>query len=428
MKQDSPSTCQKTVLDNGLRVLSYSMPGTRSVSTCIFVGTGSRYEDDPRAGISHFLEHMLFKGTSRRPSSIDISSAIEEVGGTINGATDRELTSYWCKVAQPYFLKALDVLIDMVRNPLLDSQEMEKERGVVQEELSTSNDYPNFRAEILIEQMLWPNQPMGRDIGGSKESVQGITREMMDGYFRSQYVSSNVVISVAGDISHAEVLEAVAPLTQGWPQGTPCTWHPAIQENQTSPRVCVEYRKTEEAHLLLALPGTSTYHPDRYPIDLMSTVLGEGMSSRLFMEVRERRGLAYEVHSSASHFRDTGSFVIYLGVAPKKATYAAKTVLDELGRLKTGVPENELERAKGLAKGRLLLRMEDTRAVAGWSGSQELLRNQVLSVDQVVEYIDAVTCQDVARVANDFLVQGKLNLAVVGPFRSDRQFQSLLCV
>ena len=419
---------QKTVLDNGLRVISNSMPHTRSVSICVFIGAGSRYEEDAQAGISHFLEHMLFKGTHQRPTSAGISSAIEQVGGMMNASTDREVTTYWCKVAQPHFHKALDVLIDMVQDPLMVPEELEKERNVVQEELSMSNDYPTFRAEILMDEMLWPNQPMGRDVGGSKESVQGITREAMVDFFQGQYVSSNAVLSVAGNVSHQQVLEAVAPLVKQWPTGTPRAWHPAAHGDQARPQVRMEYKKSEQAHLYMALPGIPTRHPDRYALDLMSTVLGEGMSSRLFLEVREKRGLAYDVHSMVSHFRDTGSFVVYFGVDPKNARYAGEVVLAELGRIKTGVPEEELDRARELAKGRLLLRMEDTRAVAGWAGAQELLHEHILTVDEVVEKVNAITLEDVARMANEFLVLDKLSLAVVGPYRSDRQFQALLKV
>ena len=265
---------QKTVLDNGLRVISNFMPHTRSVAICVFVGAGSRYEEDPQAGISHFLEHMLFKGTHQRPSSADISSAIEQVGGMMNGSTDREVTTYWCKVAQPHFYKALDVLIDMVQDPLVEPEEVEKERSVVQEELSMSNDYPTYRAEILKDEMLWPNQPMGRDVGGSKESVQGITRETIVDFFQRQYVSSNVVISIAGNVSHQQVLEAVSPLVKQWPTGAPLAWHPAAYGGQVRPQVRMEYRKTEQAHLYMALPGIATRHPDRYALDMMSTVPG----------------------------------------------------------------------------------------------------------------------------------------------------------
>ena len=208
---------QKTVLDNGVRLLTASMPHTRSVSMCIYVGSGSRYEDNEHAGISHFLEHMLFKGTPRRQSAAEITGAIEQVGGMMNGSTDREITAYWCKVATPHFERALDVLVDMVRNPLMEDEEVGKERSVIQEELAMSNDYPGYRVEMLTDQMLWPDHPMGRDVGGSKETVDGITREMMTDWFQHQYVASNVVISIAGSLSHEEMLNAVEPMVKDWP-------------------------------------------------------------------------------------------------------------------------------------------------------------------------------------------------------------------
>ncbi|MEE8442818.1 MAG: pitrilysin family protein, partial [Dehalococcoidia bacterium] len=335
------------------------MPHTRSVSICVFIGAGSRYEEDASAGISHFLEHMLFKGTPKRPSSADISGVIENVGGMMNGSTDRELSSYWCKVAQPHFHKALDVLVDMIRDPIMDPEEVEKERTVIQQELSMTNDYPSYRVEILSDEMLWPDQPMGRDIGGSRESVQRIATETLSDWFRSQYTPSNVVISIAGRVRHNEVLEALGPLVKGWPQGTPKTWRPATHQDRRVPQVRTEQRRTEQAHVCLSLPGISNRHPDRYALDMMSTVLGEGMGSRLFLEIREKRGLAYDIHSMVTHFRDTGSIVVYFGVDPKKARRTAQTILGEFRRMKAGVPEEELRRAKELAKGRLLLRMED---------------------------------------------------------------------
>ena len=417
---------QKTVLDNGVRLLTASMPHTRSVSICIYVGSGSRYEDDEHAGISHFLEHMLFKGTPRRPSAAEITGAIEQVGGLMNGSTDREITAYWCKVATPHFQSALDVLVDMVRNPLMDSEEVEKERSVIQEELAMSNDYPGYRVEMLTDQMLWPDHPMGRDVGGSKETVNGITREMLTDWFQRQYGASNVVISIAGSLSNEEMLDAVTPMVKDWPSGSPLGWEPAGNGSRQEPQARMEYRKTEQAHLALSLPGISTRHPQRYPMDMMNAVMGEGMSSRLFLEVREKRGLAYDIHSSASHFRDTGSITIYFGVDPKKARYAIETTIEELHRIKEDIPDEDLHRARELAKGRLLLRMEDTRAVAAWAGAQELLHDEVLTVDQVVERVDGVTTEDVKQAANQFLAREKLNLAVVGPYRSDKQFQNVI--
>ena len=417
---------QKTVLDNGIRVLTASMPHTRSVSICIYAGSGSRYEDDEHAGISHYLEHMLFKGTPRRRTAAEITGAIEQVGGMMNGSTDREITAYWCKVAAPHFQSALDVLVDMVRNPLMDSEEVEKERGVIQEELAMSNDYPGYRVEMLTDQMLWPDHPMGRDVGGSKETVNGITREMLSDWFQRQYGASNVVISIAGSLSNEEMLDAVTPMVEDWPAGSPFGWEPVADECRQEPQARMEYRKTEQAHLALSLPGISTRHPQRYPMDMMNGVMGEGMSSRLFLEVREKRGLAYDIHSTASHYRDTGSIAIYFGVDPKKARYAIETTIEELHRLKEGISDEDLHRARELAKGRLLLRMEDTRAVAAWGGAQELLHNEVRTVDQVVERVDEVTTEDVRQAANRFLSRDKLNLAVVGPYRSDKQFQNAI--
>jgi len=419
---------EKTVMDNGLRVLSRRMPHTMSASICIYVGSGSRYEDDSQAGTSHYVEHMLFKGTTRRPTSIDISGAIEGVGGMINGSTDRELCGYWCKVALPHFLEGLDVLMDMVFDPLFDAAEVENERTVIQEELGMSHDHPGYRVDMLIDDMMWPSQPMGRDVGGSKESVQGLTREMLVDHFTRQYVPSNMVVSVAGDLSHDQVLEAVAPRVKDRSGGTPMPWHPVVVNDLSGPQVRVEHRKTEQAHLCFGLPGIPTRHPDKYALDMMNTVLGEGMSSRLFAEVRERQGLAYDIHSSVSHFRDTGSIMVYSGVDPKKAARTVSTILTELERMKEEVSQEELDRGRELAKGRLLLRMEDTRAVAAWAGAQEMLHDRVLTVEDVVEKVDAVTTDDLKEVANRFLLSEKQNLAVVGPFRSDRQFQNLLKV
>lgn len=420
---------QKSILENGHTVISNRMTGTRSVSVCVFVGAGSRYEEDAQAGISHFLEHMVFKGTNRRPSSAEISGSVEEVGGIMNGGTDRELTIYWCKVAQKHFPKALDVLMDMVCDPLLIFEQVEKERSVVQEELSMANDSPSSRADILLDEMLWPNQAMGRDVGGSKESVQGITRDMLYDFFHQQYVASNIVVSVAGDISHEEVVKAVCSVNINGPSGgTPMTSFPAAHADFRGPSIVLEYRRTEQANLCLALPGIPTRHRDRYASDLLSAVLGEGMSSRLFLEVREKRGLTYDIHTSASHYRDTGSFGVYFGVDPKKAKHALEIILYELERIKDGIPEQELNRARELTKGRLLLRMEDTRAVAGWAGSQDLLYKDVVSVDDVVEKLDTITIKDVQRVANELLVPSRLKLSVVGPYRSSRQFEQVLKV
>ena len=343
----------------------------------------------------------------------------------MNASTDREITIYWCKVAKPHFKKALSILVDMVVNPLLDPDEMEKERQVILEELRMSNDYPSHRVDLLIDEMLWPNQPMGRDVGGTEESVTGITRENLVDLMHFQYSPANVVVSVAGSVSHDEVLDELKPPVVDWKPRKTGVWSPVKLEQEES-ALRIEYRKSEQAHLCVGLPGLALDHTDRYALNLVNIMLGEGMSSRLFLEVREKQGLAYDVHSSLSQYQDCGSLVVYCGSEPSRSTKALGAIMGELSAICDGFSERELDRAREYSKGRIMLRMEDTRSVVMWQGGQEILLNRVSTVDEVVKAIDAVTLDDVNRVAGDIVREDRLNLAIVGPFRSDRRFQKLL--
>ena len=401
------------------------MPHTRSVSMGIFIGAGSRYESDEIAGVSHFLEHLLFKGTKGWPTAREISEAVEGVGGSMNASTDREMTVLWSKVAEPHFRLALSVLVDMVLNPLLDATEMDKEREVVLEELRMVNDYPTNRLDLLIDEVLWPSQPMGRDVAGTQESVKNITQGQTLDYLRRQYTPSNAVVAVAGDISHAEVVDMLGEAFTEWVPEEAMSWYP-VQDGQGTPRIRVEQRKTDQAHLCIGLPGLTLTHPDRYALSLMSVMLGEGMSSRLFLELREKQSLAYDVHSSVNLFRDCGSLTIYCGVEPLKSERAIAAILEQLKSLQHDIPQGELEKAREMSKGRLLMRMEDSRTVSMWMGAQEMLMGRVQTVDEVVEHIDSVSTDDVERVAGDLIREDRLNLAVVGPYRSDRRFRNLL--
>jgi len=419
------NTYQRTTLANGLRVVSAPMPTTRSVSVSVYVGAGSRYETPPEAGISHLLEHLLFKGTEKRPTAPEISEIVEGVGGVLNAATDRELTVYYAKVARPHFERAADVLMDMARNAVLAPEELEKERKVVIEELASVEDSPAQLVDILLDATMWPGQALGRDVAGTEESVTGITREATVDYLRRQYVPNNLVVAVAGAIEHEEVVAFCEQALGDWGRGAPSVWIPAV-DGQSSPRVAVQYKQTEQAHIEIAVHGCSNQNPDRFTLDLISVILGEGMSSRLFIELREKRALCYDVHSFASHYLDVGSFAVYAGVDPKKAVEATQALLAELARLRDdGVTEEELYKAKELSKGRLLLRMEDTRSVSGWLGGQEMLNGAIKTPDEIVELVDAVTMEGMGRVARKVLTGEKLSVAVVGPFRSDKKFAPL---
>ncbi|MEE9324252.1 MAG: pitrilysin family protein [Dehalococcoidia bacterium] len=416
---------QKTTLPNGLRIVTSTMPHTRSVSVIIFLGAGSRYETEAEAGISHFVEHLAFKGTHKRATPKEISGAIEGVGGILNASTDREITTYWCKVALPHFPLALDVLVDMLLNAKYDPKEMEKERNVILEELNMVNDSPAQLVEVLIDEVVWPDQPLGRDVGGTKKSVNSITRKMIIDYVAQQYVYPNAVVSVAGDISHEHVVDAVQATLGQWSQGQPRRWFPA-QDGQDNPRERLVSRETEQSHFCLAVRGLSLTHPDRYALNLLNVILGEGMSSRLFLEIREKLGLAYNVQSYVNQFLDSGSVTIYAGVDPRRMRDALQATLVELDRLKEEIPEEELVKAKELTKGRMLLRMEESRSVAGWLGAQELLLNRIHTVDEVLSQVEAVSSEDVKRVAKELFLTEKLSLAVVGPYDKDTEFCSLL--
>jgi predicted Zn-dependent peptidase len=417
-----------TTLDNGLRILSAPMPGTRSVSVSLYVGAGSRYETPAEAGISHLLEHLLFKGSEKRPSAQLISETIDSVGGVMNAGTDRELTVYYAKVARPHFGRAADVLADMIRHPLIEAAEIEKERKVVIEELASIEDSPAQLVDVLLDATMWPDQPLGRDVAGTEESVNGITREATLDYMHRQYVPNNIVVAVAGAIDHREVVDFFGEALGDWEQGSPSRWFPAI-DGQTAPRTSLQYKRTEQAHIEIAVHALSNQDPDRFAVDLISVILGEGMSSRLFLELREKRALCYDVHSYASHYLDTGAFAVYAGVDPKKTVEAAGALLEQLALVRDqGVSDEELHKAKELSKGRLLLRMEDTRNVSGWIGGQEILNGFVRTPDEIVELVDAVTADDMRRVAKKLLDDRKMSLALVGPFKSDKRFASLLKV
>ena len=408
----------KAVLDNGLRVITSTMPHSRSVCLAIFVGAGSCYESKEEAGISHFAEHLFFKGTERRPTAKEISEDIEGVGGIINGGTDKEITVFWCKVASPHFSIALDVLSDLLLNSRFDNKDIEQERQVIMEEINMNLDIPQQRISMLIDELLWPEQPLGREVTGYKETVPSITREQLLNYVACRYMPNNAVLSIAGNIQHEEVMAQIKPRFDKWAAAELMTSY-ITNDKQTEARLRIEPKDIEQAHLCLAVHGFSHSHPQRFTLDLLNTVLGGGMSSRLFTEIRENRGLAYDIHSYTEHFLKSGAFTIYAGVDPEKLEIALAAILEEVSKIKQGIMASELTRAKELSKGRLYLRFEDSQNVALWYGSQEILMRQILDIDDVISIVDAITIGELKKVAEEVLTDSGLNLAVIGPTKED---------
>lgn len=418
---------EKTRLASGLRIITTTIPNSYGVSINFLFGAGSRYEDAHLAGASHLFEHLLFKGTEKRPLPRDIAQAVEGVGGILNAFTDREITGYWCRIALPHYRRGLEVIADMVCNSLLKDEDIVKEKQVVFEEIRANRDSPAGRVGEMTDMLLWPEQPMGRDVAGTVESVAAISRDEMVRYLHRQYVASNLVISVAGAVTHREVVDQVETLMGDFADGTILPMHPFL-DRLTGPVAHVEYRKTEQAHLAIGMHALSMFDKDRHALNLLSVVLGESMSSRLFEEVREKRGLAYDIHSGSGHYRDCGSFVIESGVDPKRAHDAVPVIMEEVARIRGGVTDMEFEQAVELSKGRLLLRMEDSRSIASANGVQELLRGQIRSVSEMLEEIESVKPADITRVAKRVIHPQKLVFALVGPFRSAVKFEKALSI
>jgi predicted Zn-dependent peptidase len=416
---------QKSTLANGLRVITVPMSHVRSATVAVFVRTGSRYETKEEAGISHFIEHMHFKGTKNRPVPQQISEAVEKVGGYLNAGTDREMTSYWAKVPKPAFEMTVELLSDMLLNSLLRAKDIEGERKVILEEINSINDSPQQRADMLIDELLWPNQPLGRDAGGTKEAVSKLTRRQMLSYKGRQYAPNNAVVAVSGAFGHEEVVLTMERAFGEWQRTKPRTWFPAVNGKKT-PRVGVRDQKTEQAHLCISYHGLSATDPDRYALDLLNNILGDGMSSRLFIDLRENRSLCYEVFSYVSHFMDDGAVTIYAGVDAKSIDEAVTGILKQVDGVMAGVTKDEMQKAKEMTKGRLLLQTEDTRSMAAWFGAQEALRGEIKTMDDIVEAIDKVRAEDVQRVADKLLKRERALLGVVGPYKSEARFRRLL--
>jgi predicted Zn-dependent peptidase len=412
-------TVRRTVLPSGLRILTEQVPGVRSVAIGVWVGVGSRDESLPEAGASHYLEHLLFKGTPSR-SALDISAGLEAVGGELNAFTSREQTCYYARVLDRDLPMAVDVVTDMVTASLLRAEDIEAERGVILEEIAMHEDDPADHVHDVFSSSALGDGPLGRPVLGTAASIASLTQQQIVDYYRSRYQPAATVVAVSGAIDHDEALSAVV---RAWAASENALSHAHPDPPRRGARrpypghgIRVARRSSEQAHLILGTAGVSRHDDRRYALGLLSSALGEGMSSRLFQEIRERRGLAYSVYSFTTHYADTGLFGIYAGVAPKRAAQVLALCREQLEAVATdGLTAEELERAKGQSRGSLALGMEDTGARMSRLGKSELAQGEIISVDETLERIDSVSLADVSRVAAEVLGQ-PLSLGAVGPF------------
>ncbi len=415
---------QRETLDNGLRVLTADLPYAQSVAVMIMLAAGSRYETPETNGIAHFSEHMFFKGTERRPSARQIAGEIDAIGGEFNAFTGKESTTYYVKCAAEHRDVALDVLVDMLRNSRFAEDEIEREKGVIVEEMNMYFDTPRDFIGGVYEQLLWGDQPLGWDIIGRKETVRGATRETFLGYLDRWYKPSRMVLGVAGRIGDGlaeraqELLGDLAPAE---------TADPAPAAPYANGRVRVFEKQSDQAHVCLGVHSLPLGHPDRYALQLLATALGGGMSSRLFSEVRERRGLAYYVHGLNHSYTDTGTLYAQAGVDISRIDEAVGTIAAELRKIAAEpLPEDELEKARSFAKGRFVLQLESPQGLMMFGLRREVLERTLPDPEEVLRGLDAVTREDVARVAGELIAGDRLRLAVIGPFDDAARFEPLL--
>lgn len=416
---------QLTTLDNQLRVVTVPMASARSVAVGVYLSVGSRYESAAESGASHFAEHMLFKGTKTR-NARQIANAIERVGGYANAATGREGTTYYTLVVPQHLPAALDLLSDMIMNSRFLPREMERERGVIVEEINRTLDTPDDLVFELIVGLEWPDSPLGRSIAGTHGTVTAMTRTQLVRFVERYYVPNAAAVVVAGPVEHEGVVAEVSRYLGAWQPAELAEPEPAAPRSAAS-EIQAEIRGTEQAQMCLSLRGVPRRDPDRHAVSVMTAILGDGMGSRLFQEIREKRGLAYSVDASNSHLRDTGAFVVYAGVPPQRAEEALAATIEQLDRLRRrAVTPAELERGKEYTKGRLLLGLETPSANAGWVGSQVAQRLEVVTPEQWLAAVDAVTADDVRRVARRLFDGAAPHLALVGPFEDTAAFEPLL--
>ncbi len=433
-RRSSPATPshRRSVLPSGLRVVSQSMPHARSASVVLLVPVGSRHEDDAHAGLSHLLEHLVFKGTRDYPEAGGLSQRVEGVGGGVNASTDRELTVFSAKVPAEKTDVALAAVCELALHPLLRSRDLAGEKPIIVDEIRMYVDSPSDHVFTLFDGLMYGRHPLGREIAGTLGAVRRATHDGVVGHWRAAYRTSGMVLAVAGAIDHDEVVRAA---TEWHPDGPAAEGVPAEAPPRaaSAPRAApagslrVSRRRLSQGNLCLGMPGVARDDPDRWTLDLLGAILGDGMGSRLFLELRERRSLVYDISTFAATYADTGTFGVHAGFDPADAEPVVRAIGDELDRITTDpVRPAELDRARAYTRGRLELRMEDSGAMAGWLGSGEALLPRILTVAEVVEQLDAVTTEDCLRVARRLLAPSQARLAVLGPFSSRSRFERAL--
>lgn len=418
----------ETTLKNGMRVVTVPMKDTNSLTLLVLFGTGSKYETKEQSGVSHFLEHLFFKGTTSRPKAGQINQALDDIGAEHNAFTSKEMTGYWVKAASHHFGTALDIVSDILLEPLFKEEEIKKERGVIFQEMSMYRDDPRRRIHDVFEELLYGDQPAGWDIIGTRKTLSNLTRKDILAYRKNHYRGSNAVVIIAGNIDEhkaiADITKAFRPLTNGTAGAKQ-----KVHERQLKPAVRIEYKDTDQTHVVLGVRAYDMYDEKRYAMRMLAIILGGKTSSRLWHDIREKRGLAYTVSASSEHATDTGYLSVYAGVPHEKTKEVIQRIVAALRVMRVkGVSRQELARAKDFYRGQFAIGLESSDELASFFGEQELFYNNIKTPDEVLERIDRVREADILAVAREMFVPQGLNVAIIGPHREPLEFEALLKV
>ncbi len=417
---------KKTQLKNGLRVITVPMENTQTATVVVMVGVGSRYESEKEAGLSHFIEHMFFKGTEKRPTTLDISEELDAIGGEFNAFTGKDMTGYYAKASAENFDVALDVVADMYLNSKIEEDEIQREKGTILQELNMYEDNPQRNIGDVFEKLLYGGNNLGREIVGYKKTIRSFVRKDFVDYMKRFYLANDTVVCVAGKIDEKKVIEQIKKYFSKMPKGK----KPAIEkasEDQAKPAVKIKFKKTDQTHFVLGNRAFKRNHKDRFALGLLATILGGNMSSRLFTEVRERRGLAYYVRTATESFDDCGYIETQSGVEHKNLEKAIEVILTEYRKMTIEkVGEKELRKAKDYLKGKGVMGFEASDEVAMFFVDQEVKKEKIMTLEDIFAKIDAVTAEDIQRVAKKIFTKNGLNLAIIGPHKNSKKFEKLL--
>ena len=417
---------KKTTLRNGLRVITVPQEVTQAVTALVLVGTGSKYETKKNNGISHFLEHMYFKGTEKRPTPLAVIEPLDKIGAIYNAFTSEEYTGYFAKVEFSHIDLALDWISDIYLNSLLPPKEIEKERKVIIEEMNMYLDMPMLYVGELWKKLLYGDQPAGWEVIGTKENIINISRQQILSYMKSQYVAANTIVCLAGKFSKADIISKIKKYFLKIHTADFKNKFPVI-EKQSKPQTLLYFKKTDQTHLTLGVRAYNLFHPQRYAQEILGVILGGMMSSRLFVEIRQKLGMAYYIKTNAHSDPDAGYLVTQAGIDNKNVERATSIILREYKKIsQKRISAKELKKAKEYIKGKTTLELESSDAQAAFFASQELLENRILTPEEIYKKIDKVSQNDTLKVARDVFRPEKLNLALIGPFKDKNKFQKLL--